>query len=235
MVRAVALYEAGILSLFAVLRKTRFDKNKPFQPRDVLQELIFIESGASQSWLRRCPPPDNFLHFGKTWEMVVTHAVPARDAFLQPRSLLRELVTADSWVQGTWLSRKDWLASRIVAVDENNLLLPHLVLHKEMKPNLMMQACKDQTAPPATVRLSEFFWSLAINWTPGSCSDTLRKGSLRAANLRTVQLRFHRVPRNVNSSSSFFARRSSAQLRESASRRVGPCRHDWLKADTGRP
>ena len=140
MVRAVALYEAGILSLFAVLRKT-FDKNKPFQPRDVLQELIFIERGAPQSWLRRCPPPTSTLHFGKTWEMVVTHAVPARDAFLQPRSLLRDLVTADSWVQGTWLSRKDWLASRIAAVHENNLLPPHLVLHKEMKPNLMMQAC----------------------------------------------------------------------------------------------
>ena len=53
MVRAVAPYEAGILSLLVVLRKTRFGKNKPFQPRDMLQEVIFAESVASQSWLKK--------------------------------------------------------------------------------------------------------------------------------------------------------------------------------------
>ena len=48
MVRAVAPHEAG-MSLFVASRKTRYDKNKPFQPRDMQQELIFIESGASRS------------------------------------------------------------------------------------------------------------------------------------------------------------------------------------------
>ena len=54
MVLAVAPCEAGIVTLFVVLRRTRFDKSKPFQPRDVFQELIFVESGALESWLKRC-------------------------------------------------------------------------------------------------------------------------------------------------------------------------------------
>ena len=40
-------------SLIVALRKTRYVKNKPFQLRHLLQELCFIESGASQSGLRR--------------------------------------------------------------------------------------------------------------------------------------------------------------------------------------
>ena len=212
MVRAVALYEAGILSLFAVLRKT-FDKNKPFQPRDVLQELIFIESGASQSWLRRCPPPESEhrLLCSAFWKNLGNgcHArYSGQRRILSASVSFARLVTADSWVQGTWLSRKDWLASRIAAVHENNLLPPHLVLHKEMKPNLMMQACNDQTARPPRFDFQNSFGS----WQSIG-RRVLRKGSLRPAYLRTVQLRFHRVPRNVNSSSSFFKRRSSAQLR----------------------
>ena len=52
-VRALASYEAGILSLFVVLRKTRRDRDTPIQLQDMLQELLFIESGAPQSWLGR--------------------------------------------------------------------------------------------------------------------------------------------------------------------------------------
>ena len=78
------------------------------------------------------------------------------------------------------------------------------------------------------------------------------KESLRPAYLGIVKLRFHRVPRNVHISSSFFERRSSAQLKRvllaasgpadtvcsrrfrwvvtefaSAHRRTGPCQHNF--------
>ena len=52
-VRAVAPYEAGILSLFVVLRETRRDRNKPLQLHDMLQELIFMDGGAAQRWLTK--------------------------------------------------------------------------------------------------------------------------------------------------------------------------------------
>ena len=52
-VRTVALSAASILSLFGELRKTRYEKKRPFLSRCMLQELIFIESGAGQSWLKR--------------------------------------------------------------------------------------------------------------------------------------------------------------------------------------
>ena len=48
----------------------------------------------------------------------------------------------------------------------------------------------------------------AVNWILDSCSDMPRRGSLHLA-----QIRSERVPRSVNRVSSFFARRSSAQLR----------------------
>ena len=51
------------------------------------------------------------------------------------------------------------------------------------------------------------------NLTHHSCSGTSRRGPLRPAHFGTVQLRSERLPRSVNRYGSFFARRSSAQLR----------------------
>ena len=50
-VRSIAPLEGRILSLFIILQRTRAENNKPFQCRYVLQELIFIDDGAAQSWL----------------------------------------------------------------------------------------------------------------------------------------------------------------------------------------
>ena len=77
-----------------------------------------------------------------------------RDILFQARSLLRELFTDDGWVSGTWLHPRDWLALRLVAVRENNLLPPspspppHLVFHKEIKPNVTLHDVCDETALP---------------------------------------------------------------------------------------
>ena len=83
-------------------------------------------SGASQSWLDRhellaslraaavCEHRFSpvFCILEKTCEPAVTHAILVKDVFFQPRSLLRQFVTADNLSSGTWLQRKDWLALR---------------------------------------------------------------------------------------------------------------------------
>ena len=82
-VRAVAPHEARILSLFIALQKTRRDRNKPLQLRDLLQNLIFREGGAPQSWLKKSEllaaraaavcetsPLALVLHLRRTWKPV---------------------------------------------------------------------------------------------------------------------------------------------------------------------
>ena len=118
--------DGAFLSLFVVLRKKRRGWNKPFQFRDMLQELIFMVSGAPQSWLRK-------------FDLLAVSAAAENERRLSPplciseknlgtscnvermskccnvrhSRLLNELRTADSWVAGTWLCRRDWLAVRL--------------------------------------------------------------------------------------------------------------------------
>ena len=107
---------------FHLLDTVRMAWKKPFQPRDMLQEKILKESGAPQSWLKtriagikrsygiRTSPLAHNSTFGKTWEPVLTHDYSCQRQIISALlSSARELITADSWVCGTWLHRKDWL------------------------------------------------------------------------------------------------------------------------------
>ena len=194
MVRAAPSFEAGLLSLPTVLRKTLFDRKKPFQPRDVLQEPIFRESGASQSWLTRCDSlawhavavcEHRFLPvlciLEKTWGPVVTQTIPGRDAFFQPRSLPRELTTADSkerGLDGKTAQFCDWQRCT------RKICYHYMLSCTKMKPDLTMHDFLRRDRTPATIELAG-------------------RGSLRPAYLGVVQLRFHRIPWNVNSSSRY--------------------------------
>ena len=171
MVRIVVPYEACVLSLFVIFCAGRVQtRTNHFSFRDLLQELILMESGAPQSWPKKpdllalsaaavCEhrlPTVSILEklgircqCGWGCQNATMHGTLVRDKVFQARSLLRELVTADSWVSGTWLHWRDWLALRLAAAHENNRLPPHLVLQQEIKPNLTLQDFRDGTARPA--------------------------------------------------------------------------------------
>ena len=70
MVRAVAPSEAGIMSLFVVLRKTLFDKSEPFQLRNMIRrnrklELLAL-SAAAVCEHRLSSDPHGRVHQKKT-------------------------------------------------------------------------------------------------------------------------------------------------------------------------
>ena len=120
-VRAVAPHEARIIAL----QKTRRDRNKPLQLRDLLQNLTFRDGGAPQSCLKKsellaaraaavCETSllALVLLLRRTWKPVaiwrgyrnvVLYDTLLKDRKSQTRSLLRELTTAHRWVAGTWL------------------------------------------------------------------------------------------------------------------------------------
>ena len=144
-------------------------QGQTIQPLDLLQELIFLESGASQSWLTRhellafsaaAVCEHHFLPafpiLEQTWESGVSLVHQVRDTIFQPRSLLRERITADSWVTGTWLQRRDWLSLRRIAAPENSMLSLQLVLFKEVKPNLTVQDINDAIVPPPRFHVQIF-------------------------------------------------------------------------------
>ena len=178
--------EASVLSLFVVLRKTRYDKSKPFQLWDTLQQVIFIESGAPQNWPRKLEllavsaiavyehrVLPTFRISQKTWDpvamwkgcwKVVVNDTLVDDKFFQARSLLSELTTADSWVVGTWLCRRDWLAVRLTAPCERDLSPPLLVLHKETRPNSTAELLR-QPCSPVKVQLFVSVCELYLRWS----------------------------------------------------------------------
>ena len=96
-----------------------------------------------------------------------------KDKLLQARSFLRELVTADSWVTGTWLCQGDWLAVRLAEVCEKDLLPPLLVLHKETKSNLTLQDFCDEPTFASRFdfsRMSVNFTSVGQSFITHSCT-----------------------------------------------------------------
>ena len=125
LVRAEAPCEACILSFVHRLEKTRPDRNKSFQIRDVLQELFFTDGGAPQTLHKRSELPT-----ART-AAVFEHSLFPSFAPGMPRccngqySRQRPTVPVsipvarterdDRWVAGTWLCRADWLAMRMTS------------------------------------------------------------------------------------------------------------------------
>ena len=109
-----------------------------------------VGSKDANRWHKRCcmqtSPPVNILYLGKTWELVVTDAVPARDAFFQPRSLLRGLVTAEERLAGFAIS---------VGAREQPVATTSGLAHRNEAE------FERRDRDPATVRFSEFFWFFA--------------------------------------------------------------------------
>ena len=173
----------------------------------MLQELIFIESV-----LGRVGPIDTSCWhetllrdastaschnpaFGENLGNRVSLVPPARDTFFQLLSLLRELFKADSWVNGTQLQRRDWLAMHVVIT-----VCPVHRSGAELE-NAGHQRCSRApgTIPPAAfVRYCD--WEVEERIPMFSKP----RGHAAQAGIDVVEHRH----------CSFFARRSSVQLRE---------------------
>ena len=131
-------------------------------------------------------------------------------------------------------------------VRENNLL-PHLVLHKEVKPTLTLQDFCDETALP-TVRCSECFWCFTVRWLTFDLCELWKLRSrigcwVLAASLwkisalsvlwgHTAQVRTGAA--KCQQMLQLLGKAEQRTAQGSAFRRVGPCRHNGLRAGSVR-